>query len=102
MQNRVRIVAHGRLRSNSSLSEVGKQLDAQIFYTEFAGHAVQLAATHGRECEILVVAGGDGSINEVVNGVMSIDADQQFALFHLVLETMSQGHSVLRVTPIQL
>jgi diacylglycerol kinase family enzyme len=41
---------------------------AKVWFTERPGHATELARRI--ECDILVVGGGDGTLNEVVNGVM--------------------------------
>ena len=44
-------------------------VDVRVEQTKYRGHARELAAAaHG---ELVIVLGGDGSINEVVNGVMS-------------------------------
>ena len=46
-------------------------VDLDVERTRYRGHARELAAAaHG---ELIIVLGGDGSINEVVNGVMSRD-----------------------------
>jgi diacylglycerol kinase (ATP) len=46
-------------------------LDYRLIQTEFAGHGIQLAHTAAMEgSEIIVAAGGDGTINEVLNGMM--------------------------------
>jgi diacylglycerol kinase family enzyme len=46
-------------------------VDLDVERTKYRGHARELAAaTRG---ELIIVLGGDGSINEVVNGVMSRD-----------------------------
>ena len=49
-------------------------VDVRVEQTKYRGHARELAAAaHG---ELVIVLGGDGSINEVVNGVMSWDGGQ--------------------------
>ncbi len=49
-------------------------VDVRVERTEYRGHARELAAAaHG---ELVIVLGGDGSINEVVNGVMSRGGDE--------------------------
>lgn len=46
-------------------------VDYEIVLTERPGHAIELAAQAARDgCEAVVAAGGDGSISEVVNGLM--------------------------------
>jgi diacylglycerol kinase (ATP) len=48
-----------------------KSMDCDIICTEHAGHAIELAknaATSG--CEIVIAVGGDGTSNEVLNGLM--------------------------------
>jgi diacylglycerol kinase family enzyme len=48
-------------------------VDVRVEQTKYRGHARELAAAaHG---ELVIVLGGDGSINEVVNGVMSRGGD---------------------------
>jgi len=49
-------------------------VDVRVERTKYRGHARELAAAaHG---ELVIVLGGDGSINEVVNGVMSRAGDE--------------------------
>jgi diacylglycerol kinase family enzyme len=46
-------------------------VDLEVERTKYRGHARELAAA--ARGELIIVLGGDGSINEVVNGVMSRD-----------------------------
>ncbi|MBI5394990.1 MAG: diacylglycerol kinase family lipid kinase [Verrucomicrobia bacterium] len=49
--------------------------DADLLPTDAAGHAITLAEQAARGgCGTVVAAGGDGTINEVVNGLMRIPA----------------------------
>lgn len=51
------------------------EVDLTVEYTRRRGHAVTLAATAARQGVDLVVSlGGDGTVNEVVNGLMSVAA----------------------------
>ena len=46
-------------------------VDLDVERTQYRGHARELAAATA--ADLVIVHGGDGSINEVVNGVMSRD-----------------------------
>jgi diacylglycerol kinase (ATP) len=65
-------IAHGRLRSNTTLLEYCRQRGADLLFTEGRHHAEELAAQHGVEASTLIAAGGDGTVHEVVNGVMRL------------------------------
>jgi diacylglycerol kinase (ATP) len=61
------------------LKSVG--LDFDISITESAGHAVELAAAASRKgYKILVSVGGDGTVNEVVNGIYTSGAMKDISL----------------------
>jgi YegS/Rv2252/BmrU family lipid kinase len=45
-----------------------------VVFTERQGHATQLAREAAERCERVVVLGGDGTLNEVVNGLIEQDA----------------------------
>jgi YegS/Rv2252/BmrU family lipid kinase len=48
-----------------------RNFDYDLVLTEGPGHANTLAQQFAREgCKLLVVAGGDGTVNEVINGLM--------------------------------
>jgi YegS/Rv2252/BmrU family lipid kinase len=42
----------------------------QIYITEKPGHAQEIAETYKKSCDIIVGVGGDGTIHEIVNGMM--------------------------------
>src|SRR5215470_441344 len=47
-------------------------LDLEVERTQYRGHARELAAA--TDADLVIVYGGDGSINEVVNGLMSLNS----------------------------
>lgn len=49
----------------------GNRFDSEIIYTEYAGHAVEIAAQKAKEGAWAVVAiGGDGTINEIARSLV--------------------------------
>lgn len=52
-------------------------VDLQVTYTRYRGHARELAAAATED--VVIVLGGDGAINEVVNGLMEIRHPDQGA-----------------------
>jgi YegS/Rv2252/BmrU family lipid kinase len=65
------------------LSEVENQLSLRNFKYDLAltdkpGHALKLARQAAESgCELIIAAGGDGTINEVINGIMSADLNEK-------------------------
>ncbi len=57
------------------LRELLSDLRADWIETQRPGHAMQLAADAAHSgCPLVVAVGGDGTVNEVVNGVLSVGA----------------------------
>lgn len=44
-------------------------IEHEALFTEKAGHAKELVARWGDEVDVVVAVGGDGTINEVINGI---------------------------------
>jgi diacylglycerol kinase (ATP) len=66
---------------NAELSKLG--LDYEMCRTEAPGHAIQLAQEAAADgFDVVVAAGGDGTLNEVLNGLMLVGStrDQRPAL----------------------
>ena len=64
----------GRGRAQRAITEIQtwvKQVgwNTQFMFTERSGHATQLA-TIAPDCDVLIAAGGDGTLREVLNGAM--------------------------------
>ena len=64
--------SHSANWRESFAERLKRELNAEVVFTQFAGHAVQLA--RGAKAEGLAVFGGDGTVAEVVNGM---DLDRQ-------------------------
>jgi diacylglycerol kinase (ATP) len=88
---RIAIILNGISRSRKSfhkewLPTVRRHFDADVFETTRPGHATELAldATN-KKYTLIISAGGDGTLNEVVNGVLEANPghDQMPALIVL-------------------
>jgi diacylglycerol kinase (ATP) len=79
MKNRYKIIlnpASGNGNGLNALPQIERlfsqhHMDYSLVRTERSGHGIELArqAIHDG-CEVIVAAGGDGTVNEVVNGLM--------------------------------
>lgn len=52
-----------------------RQTDYESFHTEYPGHAIKIARhiTEDGQEHVLVALGGDGTVNEVINGICSLE-----------------------------
>lgn len=64
-----------------ALSAAGYETTA--FTTTCSGDAVRLAADYGADHELLLVSGGDGTMNEIIRGVMTIDRSLRPAIGYI-------------------
>lgn len=51
--------------------------EPHIYFTEHAGHATELAAEHGGEYSTVLCLGGDGTLGEVIAGLMELEVRPQ-------------------------
>lgn len=70
VNSRAESKALARFKSAYFDYSAGKETDTRVVYTEFAGHAAEVAAKAATEEDLLVIAcGGDGTIHEVANAL---------------------------------
>lgn len=67
----------GKMKVKSYLLEILKILSAEyavsVHVTRFAGDAATVAAKRGKEFDVIVACGGDGTLSEVVEGALKCD-----------------------------
>lgn len=79
---KIAIILNGISRKKSSfyhqvLPVLQKDFNIQVFETQFSTHAIQLAEeTAAQGFDIILSAGGDGTLNQVVNGVLKSQSPQ--------------------------
>jgi diacylglycerol kinase family enzyme len=73
-----------------ALKEAG--ISAEMILTERKGHATELAKQHGSETCGLIAVGGDGTIHEVMDGLL-----QDKKLGNVPIGLLSQGDLVVFV-----
>ena len=48
---------------------LNSRFQTSVFKTEYAGHLGVIISLHGKDNDVIVIAGGDGTINEAVNAM---------------------------------
>ncbi len=96
MPDRVPLIVNPAARSRHAVRAVAqlRALDPapELYFTERPGHATEIAeklANEGRE--LVVAAGGDGTVNEVLQGLCRVNATRPDVASHTALGTLPAG-----------
>ena len=70
---------HGRsVKIAADLRPLASQYKADWCSTEYPGHAIELTRLAGEQCyDLVIAAGGDGTVHEVINGLMQIPQEKR-------------------------
>lgn len=66
-------------------------LDAHIVISEYPGHTVKLANQGATTHDVIVAAGGDGTANEVINGIMNA-TPESVSLISMAVLSIGRGN----------
>lgn len=69
----------GRLRRAIERELTARGLHADVVLTRERGHGVELAAEAAADHGLVVAAGGDGTVHEVANGLLSVESARRAA-----------------------
>lgn len=69
----------GRAAAAIERELAGRGIVADVVLTRARGHATELAAEAAPDHDLVVAAGGDGTIHEVANGLLAVAAEQRRA-----------------------
>ena len=72
-------------QAEEHLASLGHTVNAEL--TEHAGHATLLTKSNAPDFEIVAALGGDGTVNEVANGLMAVEPGDRPALSTLPVGT---------------
>ena len=57
--------------------------EVTVYVTQKQGEALSMVAHHGRGKSLIVCSGGDGTLNEVVSGIMTLDKEKRPAVGYI-------------------
>lgn len=69
-----------------------------VYTTQHSGHAVELAAAHGAEYPIIACIGGDGTLSEVMTGLMQIPIKNRPNIGYIPMGTANDVASSLKLS----
>ena len=96
MADRIPIIMNPAARSAKAARVVARiaalSPAPEMHFTEYPGHATQIAEKLAREGrELVVAAGGDGTVNEVLQGLSRVNAERSDVSHHTALGTLPAG-----------
>lgn len=96
MADRIPIIMNPAARSAKAARVVARMAALspapEMHFTEYPGHATQIAEKLAREGrELVVAAGGDGTVNEVLQGLSRVNAERPDIGHHTALGTLPAG-----------
>lgn len=72
--------------------------DVTIRPTQYKNDAFDYVSKHGAEYDMLVISGGDGSLNEGISGLMTIDRDRRPTLGYIPTGTTNDFASNMHIS----
>ncbi len=68
-----------------------------VYTTQHGGHAVELAAAYGAEYPIIACIGGDGTLSEVMTGLMQLPIEKRPNIGYIPMGTANDVASSLKI-----
>lgn len=103
---RIGFILHGKIRGKKSVKEAltvrfSADYDVRFYETSHPRHAEQLTELAlGDRCDFLIAVGGDGTLNEMVNGYLKAGGSEKFNT-HLGVLPFGTGNDFARGIGIQ-
>ena len=70
---------------HQTLPSLQKKFSVEVFETQFSGHAIQLSGEAvSKDFDVILSAGGDGTLNQVVNGLLKAPASHQLPILGII------------------
>ncbi|MDB6119406.1 MAG: lcb5 [Verrucomicrobiaceae bacterium] len=96
MSYRIPVIVNPAARSRRASRVVSQlmslQPEPELHFTEYPGHATEIAERLAREGrELVVAAGGDGTVNEVLQGLCKVNAERPDPATHTALGALPAG-----------
>lgn len=66
-----------------------------LYFTSARGDATELAAKHAEEYDVIACTGGDGTLSEMISGLMQIEADKRPAVGYFPMGTSNDVATTL-------